>query len=257
MIDSLDAPPWYSPKTDFFNADYAIEYPSANTVEADREATFALEVAMIKSAASILDIGCGTGRHAIALAKRGHHVVALDINQSLLQLGKGEAQQLGLNVDWVCSDMLQPLPAGPFDLVVMMFTSFGLLQDRDSHTALLTKIRSVLGRNGHLFLDIPNRDWIVRNFAARSWFERSDGVMVLDQRAFDSVSGAIDQIRVRIRPDGARQSLKARIFLYSPSELASSLRVAGFRINHVYGNFTSSALTLEHVRCCVIASQIG
>ncbi|WP_017445434.1 methyltransferase domain-containing protein [Gayadomonas joobiniege] len=50
---------------------------------------------------SILDAGCGSGEMALWLAKQGHQVTAVDLSPSLLALGAEQAQQQGLNVNWL------------------------------------------------------------------------------------------------------------------------------------------------------------
>jgi SAM-dependent methyltransferase len=69
----------------------------------------------------VLDVACGRGRHAIAAARRGADVVAIDVAGSELQAGEKAARKSGVMVDWIAADLTHdPLPRGPFD-VVMMF----------------------------------------------------------------------------------------------------------------------------------------
>ncbi len=71
-----------------------------------------------RDGARILDAGCGTGRVAIELARRGHHMVGVDVDAELLARARSKAPAL----DWVEAD-LAALPAevapGPFDAVVL------------------------------------------------------------------------------------------------------------------------------------------
>ncbi|HSW68149.1 MAG TPA: methyltransferase domain-containing protein, partial [Bacteroidales bacterium] len=50
--------------------------------------------------AKIIDIGCGTGRHSIELAKRGYTVTGIDLSQSLLNKAKEKALINGVKVDF-------------------------------------------------------------------------------------------------------------------------------------------------------------
>jgi SAM-dependent methyltransferase len=71
-----------------------------------------------RDGARILDAGCGTGRVAIELARRGHHTVGIDIDAELLARARSKAPVL----DWVEAD-LAALPVevapGPYDAVVL------------------------------------------------------------------------------------------------------------------------------------------
>jgi long-chain acyl-CoA synthetase len=68
-----------------------------------------------------LDLGCGEGGDALWLAERGWRVTAVDIAQAALDRGAAEAQRRGLAVDWLCADLSEQLPAGPYDLVSAQF----------------------------------------------------------------------------------------------------------------------------------------
>jgi SAM-dependent methyltransferase len=78
------------------------------------------EVALVASYAptSVLDAGCGTGRVAIELSRRGYDVVGVDVDEAMLEAARGKAPDL----EWVCADLADPttdLKGRTFDLVVM------------------------------------------------------------------------------------------------------------------------------------------
>jgi SAM-dependent methyltransferase len=66
---------------------------------------------------SVLDAGCGTGRVAIELARRGHDVVGVDLDPSMLEVARRKAPGL----TWLEGDLADPglLPGRQFDAVVM------------------------------------------------------------------------------------------------------------------------------------------
>jgi release factor glutamine methyltransferase len=68
----------------------------------------------------VLDVGTGTGAIALALADEleGAQIVASDASVEALELARENAQRTGLRVDFVCADLRDGLPPGPFDLVV-------------------------------------------------------------------------------------------------------------------------------------------
>ena len=67
----------------------------------------------------ILDVGCGTGRHAIPLAALGARVVACEPNQTLLAMAKSKEKVPGPRIEWLPCD-IDALPAdiGRFDVVL-------------------------------------------------------------------------------------------------------------------------------------------
>jgi magnesium-protoporphyrin O-methyltransferase len=66
----------------------------------------------------ILDAGCGTGAVAVELAKRGAHVIAVDVSANLVEIARQRAPD-GLKIDWHAGDMLDS-SLGSFDHVIAM-----------------------------------------------------------------------------------------------------------------------------------------
>lgn len=71
---------------------------------------------------TVLDLACGPGPFAIAAARVGAKVTALDASGTLLDLGRARAEAADVSVEWVRADMTDvPLPDASFDLVVSVF----------------------------------------------------------------------------------------------------------------------------------------
>lgn len=74
------------------------------------------------SRARALDLACGSGRHTIALARRGYAVTAIDLAFAGLQRLRQGAAAEGLDVDALQADLEQfPLPTERFDVAVKTF----------------------------------------------------------------------------------------------------------------------------------------
>ena len=104
----------------------------------------------------VLDVGCGTGRHAIELAHRGFQVTGVDISPGMLDVGRALAEEAGVEVRWVESDVAEQLPAGPFDAALCLCEGgIGLLgQADDPHAHDLSILRNVNQalKHGSLFV---------------------------------------------------------------------------------------------------------
>jgi len=85
----------------------------------------------------VLDVGCGSGRHAIAAAERGAKVIGVDFDNAELEKADKAAKKARVPVEWLQLDLeSQPLPLGPFDLVMI----FNYL-DRARMPAFLEAVR--------------------------------------------------------------------------------------------------------------------
>lgn len=75
----------------------------------------------------ILDVPCGSGRHALALAGRGHRVVGVDISPEAVEHARRAAAETGLVVDLTVAEMRDIPRDGTFDAAICMGNSVGYL----------------------------------------------------------------------------------------------------------------------------------
>jgi ubiquinone/menaquinone biosynthesis C-methylase UbiE len=68
----------------------------------------------------ILDVGCGTGRHAIELAKRGYSVTGVDLSENMLNRAREKAIDTGVQLDFEKADARNLPFEDEFDLVIML-----------------------------------------------------------------------------------------------------------------------------------------
>lgn len=74
----------------------------------------------IQPGSRVLDLACGTGRHALAAAALGARVVAIDRDPGRLEIGQQEARTRGLEIEWQDRDLEKSWPAlGTFDTVLV------------------------------------------------------------------------------------------------------------------------------------------
>ena len=75
---------------------------------------------MITRGARVLDLACGSGRHAIAAAELGADVTAVDKDPARLEAGKQAAKSRNLKITWLQWDLTGSAPPlGTFDVVLL------------------------------------------------------------------------------------------------------------------------------------------
>jgi SAM-dependent methyltransferase len=119
--------------------------PEATAVEVD----FVEKRLRLAPGSRIVDVPCGSGRHAIALAERGHAVTGIDLSAEAIAYARRAAA--GLPVTFVHSDMREVPPDG-FDAAVCMGNSFGYL-DLAGTRAFLAALAAAVRPGGGLVVD--------------------------------------------------------------------------------------------------------
>mgnify|MGYP000864395444 FL=1 len=105
----------------------------------------------------ILDIGCGTGRHAIELAARGYAVVGVDLSTAQLARARAKAAERGLTVDFRPADARELPFAAEFDLALMLCEgAFPLMETDDMNFRILQGAARALRPGGKLIFTTLN-----------------------------------------------------------------------------------------------------
>ena len=101
--------------------------------------------------ADVLDLGCGTGGHAIPLARRGYQVFGVDRSPQMLEAARSKATGLADPPDFTQGDVTTVRVGAKFDAVVMMFAVLGYQTEPGDLRATLATVREHL-RNGGIFI---------------------------------------------------------------------------------------------------------
>jgi len=131
---------------------------------------------LLPPGSSVLDAGCGTGRVAIELARRGHHVVGVDLDPAMLNLARDKAPELV----WIQGDLASTVISRDFGISTGSGTSSDTGERRLFDAA-------VAAGNVMIFLERGTEAAVVANIAAHlrlggvlvAGFQLSDGYMQL------------------------------------------------------------------------------
>jgi SAM-dependent methyltransferase len=104
---------------------------------------------------SILDLGCGTGNHALALVSRDYKVIGIDRSESMLDQARNKAASLGLSPDNFQRADIRKLDVGrQFDAALLMFAVLGYQLNNSDVTATLGSVRRHIRMGGLLMFDV-------------------------------------------------------------------------------------------------------
>jgi len=102
---------------------------------------------------AILDGGCGTGGHAIPLAKRGYEVTGVDLSEDMINIAKEKASKDGINVDFNVMDLRELELNKKFDACICMFAVIDYLTNNRGLLKVLSNIRKHLKDGSLLIFD--------------------------------------------------------------------------------------------------------
>lgn len=245
---------WY---TEFFNEDYLKIYSERLSHDVtERETSFVVDSLGLQEGARVLDLACGHGRHAVALARRGMVVTGQDLNEDYLRKARADAAREGVEIETVRGDMRDIPFTGEFDAVINMFTAFGYFDTEDEDVRVLQAVGNSLKRGGQLLLDTINREWVLANYVQNDWHTDDDGNTFLEHREFDLVTGRNHVTFSIVTADGTRRESPGHdIRLYTLTELVRLFYASGLRVSATYGDYDGSPYAINSPRMIVVATK--
>lgn len=117
---------------------------------------------------SILDLGCGPGLYTEKLAHYGHFVTGMDFSSNSIQYAKESSSKKKLNINYVQQDYLEMKEEYRYDLILLIFTDFGVLVP-DQRKSLLSSIYRALKPGGTFVFDVLNEKSDVVSSSTKNW----------------------------------------------------------------------------------------
>ncbi len=204
--------------------------------------------------AAVEDLGCGRGRHAIPLARRGYAVTGVDLSDKMLRLARTRSEKDGVRVEWVREDMRTFCRRAAFDACLSLFTSFGFFSDRENQ-AVLDNVGRSLKPGGRLLLDLRNAGkGLARLADLDETREIASGTLKMSIR-YDQVSRRARAEHVLTRRDGIRIASAFDVRIYSGEELSRMIGNAGMRVTDIFGSLTGAPFDEASSRMVLVAAR--
>lgn len=211
---------------------------------------------------SVLDIACGAGRHAAAMAEIGAKVVGIDLSRAMLSEASRNTEERRDRVSLVMMDMrdLDCFRPESFDLCICLGNSLALLNDIDSVRKVLYAVANLLSEGGKLVVQVLNFDEIdasgFRHYPPREG--EGDGIKWLFYRFLEHdckdhstlIMVALRRRRGRWRAQVAQQ----RILKLNQKILTDLLLEAGLRNIAVYADFDGSPFLVADSRNMIVVA---
>lgn len=208
----------------------------------------------------ILDIGCGTGRHAIELARRNYQVTGFDLSEGQLRLAREKAVQAGVTVQFGRRDATQPHFNQEFDAAILFCEgAFPLMETDAQNHAILVHACTSLHPGGKLLLTTLNALFPLFH-SVKDFLQSHASGAAADGLAFDLMTFR-EQSELTFTDDaGQSHTIMTNQRYYTPSEIRWLLQTAGFAKVDIFGchlgQFSREhALTHDDFEMLVVAEK--
>lgn len=219
-----------------------------------KEVEFIISYFNLGPGSKVLDLMCGYGRHALALAEKGVQVTAVDnLAEYIEELQQKSAEQQ-LPVKAIKADVGSFKTADVFDLVICMGNSLCFFNREDTITILRTAADQ-LRSGGHLLIN----SWTIaeiafKNFQEKSWSYVNDARFLSESEFFLNPT-RIETENTIIFRDGRTEVKKAVDYIYSIEEMKMIFTASGFELAEIFSIPGRKKFSLGDPRAYIVAKK--
>jgi len=248
---------WYEQLFENYSHTYDKESFTQGTM---RECDFIeKEIAHVQST-KILDIGCGTGRHAIELSQRGYSVTGIDLSRSMIERAREKSRARGVKVHFCVADARSLAYESEFDLAIMMCEgAFPLMETDEMNYHILANASKALKIQGKLIFTTLNGLFPLFH-SVKEFINAEAEKGESSKNTFDLMTFRDHSVYETVDDSGNKLSLTCNERYYVPSEITWLLKSVGFSKIAIHGAklgafSRSDTLTTEDFEMLVIAEK--
>jgi SAM-dependent methyltransferase len=209
---------WFNPVAEFLGAAYL---RNAFTKGTEQEVEYLIGALGLESGQRVLDVGCGPGRHSLALARRGFEVVGVDLSPDFVALARDHAAAECLTAQFEEADVRTLAYDAEFDAALCLCQGgFGLLGGRDE-SAVFGHIAAALRPGAALAITAFHTAFAVRHLE--------------DGESFDPVTGVLHEIATVRNREGEERPFDLWTTCFTPRELTMLAERHDVDVQHVAG----------------------
>ena len=185
----------------------------------------------------IIDIGCGTGRHAIELSKRGYSVTGIDLSESMLARAQEKALKNNLKINFLKCDA-RNLPFNQeFDVAIMLCEgAFPLMETDEMNYEILKNVsRALKSKAKFIFTTLNGLFPLYHSIGDFHTQNAKEDNVAYDRKHFDLMTFRDHSITTVIDDHGVAKKLECNERYYVPSEITWLLKTLGFSKIEIFG----------------------
>jgi SAM-dependent methyltransferase len=245
-------PEWYANES-FWEEMFPYMFPAEKFAAAIEESQKIIALSGIPGG-TVLDLCCGSGRHAVAFAKSGYQVTGVDHSRFLLGKAEQFAEEENIAIEWVEQDMKTFMRANAYDLALNLFTAFGYFDKKEDDVQVLQNVFASLRPGGRFVLDVMGKELVAARFRASDCDFHADGSFLATKREiFDSWTRIRNEWTL-VREDRVT-SFKFHHTIYSAQELRDRFEQVGFCGVEIYGDWDGNSYGLQAQRLIIVGKK--
>ncbi len=251
--------PWYEALFENYAAQYDRESFTQGTIG---ECDFIEAELKFDKSLKILDVGCGTGRHAIELSRRGYTVTGIDLSESQLAKAMEKAKENDLKIDFQKQDARNLTFDKAFDVAIMLCEgAFPLMETDEMNYEILKSVTKSLKDNcKFIFTTLNGLFPLYHSVEAFCASNNEDGNATYRSNTFDLMTFRDHNITEFEDDLGNKKVLESNERYYVPSEITWLLKSLGYKTIDIYGAKLGAysrqdQLTTEDFEMLVIAQK--
>ena len=240
---------------------YARKYDEESFVQGTQgECDFFEEEIGYNKYIKILDIGCGTGRHAIELSERGYSVKGIDLSQAQIIRAIEKSKEKRLSIDFSVADARSLEFEAEFDLVIMICEGgFSLMETDEMNYQILNNASKALKSKGKFIFTALNGLFPLFH-SVKDFINEGAEKGSTSENTFDLMTFRDHSMYETEDDSGNKLSLECNERYYVPSEINWLVKSVGFTRVDIYGaklgHFSrADTLTTEDYEMLVVAER--
>ena len=260
-IEELWTDPYISEQMLRYHLDPLVDAASRSPEFVDRSVSWIVDTFALGDGRRVVDLGCGPGLYANALARAGAEVTGVDFSSRSLAYAREVAERDGLPARYVQANYITWNPEDRFDLALMIFRDYGAMAP-DDRRQLLGRVHAMLEPGGAFLLDLASLAALADQEEASAY---APGLMdrfwsgkpyygFLNTFVYPEARVSLDRYEI-VEPDRTRTFCNWTQY-YDPDSLAEELAADGFAVTELIGDVAGAPYDPQSHEFAVVARPL-
>jgi 2-polyprenyl-3-methyl-5-hydroxy-6-metoxy-1,4-benzoquinol methylase len=209
---------------------YDLLYSHRDDAEASVFTKKIIETLTLQPGTSVLDIGCGKGRHSRMLSAEGMNVTGIDLSPQKIEAASYFENQTLRFAVW---DMRKVFKQEGFDVAINCFSSFGYFDTPEENLEALKAMCANVKKSGYFILDYFNAEHVITTMKPRE-------IVIMEDIQFHisrTVTNGMVVKKIAFLHNGENHEFEERLCVIKPEIFLKMFELCGVKIEAIYGTY--------------------